>query len=724
MLKCGCELLQFSYCTKSVKVMNKRSRTIRNQFLVSAVLSLSLIGMGLQAEAYMSPEANILYQQACTLEYQHNYKDAIAKVLEAIEIAGEDALLYTKLAGLYAETDQYDKALEAYNVVVKLRPDDAFVYISIGNIYETQAKHIQALEAYNQALKIFPQYKYNYLNIANVQYQMNDYTAAISNYEQFLSTYSNHREARESLANSYLSSNNPEKAIVEYEKLYASDEIKFKDYTNYGLALFKTKNYTKAVEILEKAIEREPDSLAAHMSLALSYQELGKNEASYNQYQIVFKNAPSLHSLRFDYANLLADMEKNVEAIAQYKLYVTNFGEDARAYKNMAIVYKRLNDYDNTIINYEKSLALEPTSLDLKKELANCYHMKKDYATALKYYDKVLEVSPKDYDIKVNKAIALHATNKYEDAIGLYKDILAEKSNPIVESNLTDALVSQGGVELEAKNFTNASEAFEQAISRGTKDSFAYFGLAQSYRACGVMDKAGELFEKAISMAPDKALYSDEYASFIAETNALKPAKPAVEIETVDGKLPEISVNDPDAPVIADETQKTEEVKSEDIVPVVEVDKNKELISKGDEFYKNDDYDESLKSYKAALKLKAEDEVTLLKVGNIYKIKNDNNKAMDFYKKAIVVNPDYADGWFNLGLVYANETNIEKSKECFQKVITIDPEYAYSYYALAIALEGEDNKEGAIENYKLFLKYNKDVNMVKLVEDRINNLQR
>ena len=97
---------------------------------------------------------------------------------------------------------------------------------------------------------------------------------------------------------------------------------------------------------------------------------------------------------------------------------------------------------------------------------------------------------------------------------------------------------------------------------------------------------------------------------------------------------------------------------------------------------------------------------------------------MDFYKKAIVVNPDYADGWFNLGLVYANETNIEKSKECFQKVITIDPEYAYSYYALAIALEGEDNKEGAIENYKLFLKYNKDVNMVKLVEDRINNLQR
>ena len=199
---------------KGFRLLKIRSRTIKKQLLIiSAVLSLCLTAV--PAEAYMPPEANILYQQACTLEYQHNYKDAIEKVLEAIKIAGEDALLYTKLAGLYSDTDQYDKALEAYNTVVKLRPDDAFVFISIGNIYETQTKYIEALEAYEQALKIFPQYKYNYLNIANVQYQMNDYPNAIENYKKFLETYSNHKEARESLANAYLGSNNPKLAVVQ-----------------------------------------------------------------------------------------------------------------------------------------------------------------------------------------------------------------------------------------------------------------------------------------------------------------------------------------------------------------------------------------------------------------------------------------------------------------------------------------------------------------------------
>ena len=71
---------------------------------------------------------------------------------------------------------------------------------------------------------------------------------------------------------------------------------------------------------------------------------------------------------------------------------------------------------------------------------------------ALKYYDEVLQVKADDYDTKVNKAIALHALNRYEDAIALYKEILSTKANPIVEGNLTDALIAQGEIDLNAKN--------------------------------------------------------------------------------------------------------------------------------------------------------------------------------------------------------------------------------------------------------------------------------
>ena len=53
------------------------------------------------ANATMTKEAHQLYQEACQLEYRNNYDAAISKIREAIDMTGEDAILYTKLAGLF-----------------------------------------------------------------------------------------------------------------------------------------------------------------------------------------------------------------------------------------------------------------------------------------------------------------------------------------------------------------------------------------------------------------------------------------------------------------------------------------------------------------------------------------------------------------------------------------------------------------------------------------------
>lgn len=87
-------------------------------------------------------------------------------------------------------------------------------------------------------------------------------------------------------------------------------------------------------------------------------------------------------------------MGKDEAAVENYKIYITNFPEDARGYQNIGIVYKRLNNLDDTIANFEKALELQKDKKDveLQEDLAECYHIKKDYANALKYYDEVLLV--------------------------------------------------------------------------------------------------------------------------------------------------------------------------------------------------------------------------------------------------------------------------------------------------------------------------------------------
>lgn len=654
----------------------------------------------------MVPEANALYQQACSAEYKEDYQTAVSKLLQALNLSANDVMIYTKLAGVYSEMGEYDKALSAYAKVAELRPSDGYIYISIGSIYENQGKYIDALKAYNKVMEMCPEYLYNYLNIANVQYQLRDYKSSIENYNKFLSTYSQHWEARENLAASYINSGNYENAVNEYENLYSRNPSGFKDFASYGLALFEVKNYQKASEFLERAVDADPENTSAHINLAMSYQELDKNDLALVQYDVVFRQQPSLHSIRFDYGNLLADMGQDEAAIENYKIYIQNYPNDPRAYQNIGVVYKRMNKLDDTIANYEKALALQKDKKDivLEEDLAKCYHLKKDYINALKYYEAVLLVKKDDYDLRYNKALVLHAMKNYNDAVSIYTQLLTEKDNKDIQTNLTSALVSLGDEYLQAHNYSLATETFTRAIERGTKDSYAYYGLAKSYRACGIDEKATEYYEKAISMEPEKIEYSNEFAEFISatqkNTNTKTDAQPA--------EIKEVKLS-------MDSAEKVEADVAQN---------NKDLIAIGDENYKKKNYDVSIRNYQDALKINPSDEVTLLKLGNIYKIKNDNKNAINFYKKSIVVNPNYVDGWFNLGLGYASDNNNGKAKECFHHVITLNPNYSYAYYALGIAYEQDGNKKEALNNYKIFLTQTKDENLAQVVQQKITKLEK
>ena len=99
---------------------------------------------------------------------------------------------------------------------------------------------------------------------------------------------------------------------------------------------------------------------------------------------------------------------------------------------------------------------------------------------------------------------------------------MEERNSEIVQNNLSDAIISQSKIYLESGDYSNAIEGFVKAISRGTKDSYAYFGLAKAYRNTGINDKATEYYEKAISMNPDEKEYSEEYADFISAINSIK----------------------------------------------------------------------------------------------------------------------------------------------------------------------------------------------------------
>lgn len=577
----------------------------------------------------------------------------------------------------------------------------------MGNILQTMGDYENAYNAFNQAQTIYPEYKYNYLNLANVEYFRKNYKNATENYNAFLSAYPDHMEASENLANVYLLSNQPDKACEIYANIYKKYPSAFTDFEKYGMALFDTKQYQAATEMLEKALNSNEDSEIVNARLALAYQNLGELNKSLKFFKQTFLINPNLTSLRFDYANLLGNLDRNEDAIEQYKLYLAAFPDDANAYRNLGLVYKKLGNNDLALFNFEKSYSKDSSNIETKKELAFCYHTKKDYVNALKFYDFALKTEPENEDLIANKALTLHAMNNYVAAIELYKELLTKQPNERIEQNLTAASIAYGYNLYDKEDYGQAILYFEDAIELNDKEASAHFGYARANAKLGCTEEALASYEKAAMLSPGNIEYATELNNYRKEHINLAVGN------NVEGGISEEPVIEVLSPIVS------EKAKDE----VDETLSFESLVQKGDDAYRKQRYDDALDFYTKAVVFNPSDKIVMLKIANIYKLKGNNDKALNFYDKIISLDKDSTDAYFNKGLVFANQKKYDKAIECFEKVTELSPEYPYAYYSLAMAYELKKMPQKAIEYYLLYCGIESDEKMISLVRQRIKELE-
>ncbi len=703
---------------------------------IIAILFIFLLLTGAPVSAEMSKNAQQLYQQACKLELQNNIEGAVKLIVKAIDISGEDAILYTKLAGLYADLGDYRSALGAYKKAIKLRPNDAFIYISIGNILQNTGDYENAYNSYMQAMEIFPSYKYNYLNIANVLLAQKKYDKAIEYYNLFIAAYPNVPSSKENLATAYLNTGKYALAVKNYSEAYKADATKFSEYANYGFALFEEKQYAQAVDILKLALADNLDNLKVRADLAVSYHYIGKYELSKQQFEQIFKIKPDLTSLRIYYANLLSDMQLYDDAVKEYTTYLKAYPNDADAYKLLALVYKNQGNDELAVQNLLASLAKNNKDLEVKKELAYQYHKKNDYNNALKYYNEILKESPDNYDIKANKALALHALKKYDEAIAIYEELLASKKNDRLSKNLVSAYISKGDYLLTKSKYKESIEPFERAVMLDANQSYAYYGLAKAYELTGNNDLAIVNYEKALEIEPDKELYKKDYKAFsdslnVAQNAVVSSNNTSVSSENSTKKevvVEEKTIATPAKPVAASDFNNNNELANIDNLMIQKKteqidDKVKTLIKEGDDLYKSGKNTEAIIKYIEVLKLSPNDSLTSFKTANLYKIENNPDKAIVYYKKAVSINKNYSDAWFNLGLTYVTKNDFKSSRDCFNKVISLSPDYAYAYYAIALSYEKESAYDKAIEYYEKYYNLETDDLTKQAIKNKISELK-
>lgn len=435
---------------------------------------------------------------------QEEYEKAIT-ILEKIYKDYKDEVIIIKLANSYIGLRKPEKAREILEEAIssgtfKDNPDVNFhlgkILIDFFNEAENAKKYLE-VAAKNSDNEEYKEY------LAIYYETMKDYASAIGIYNELIKQNEN-PEYYYKRGTLYIRLGIIKEGV---EDLLKSDELMPNLRARLMLSdiFINQKEYEKAVEYLEKAIELNDQFPTVQLRLSEVYKKLGDTENYLKVLEDIvdkFQGEERSYILRqiatgyFD----KGDYEKAEKYLS--KIVVEN-PDDTQALFFLGVAYEAKGDFENALKYYEKTLQIRSDYVEPRKRIAYIYFNQKKYQEALNTLDKIADID-RDIDFYRLKAAVLEEENKVDEAISVTEEGL--KKNPDSE----ELLFSLAVLKEKRKEYEETIKILKKLIEINPENAVYLNFLGYLYADLNRnLDEAYKLIEKALKIEPENAAYLD-----------------------------------------------------------------------------------------------------------------------------------------------------------------------------------------------------------------------
>jgi eukaryotic-like serine/threonine-protein kinase len=273
-------------------------------------------------------------------------------------------------------------------------------------------------------------------------------------------------------------------------------------------------NLDRSIELLNKAVELEPEYALAYATLAEAYRYKSRNSSDPQIRVLLQQNADRAVQLNEDLAAAhvakalaaLDDAKRDVEAEKSLRKALDLDPKSATAHRLLGILNLNTKDLAKAEASFRRSVELNPKDWMPLLDLGSLYYRQASYSKAAETWEKARELSPDNLRVLPNLAAAYHMQDRYEDAASTLQRAIEVQPAPQLYANLGTLRFFQG-------KYAEAASAFEKAVEK-TPNRYNYWGnLADAYRwSPGLKGKAPDAYRRAIQL--------------LNEQIALKPGDP------------------------------------------------------------------------------------------------------------------------------------------------------------------------------------------------------
>lgn len=350
----------------------------------------------------------------------------------------------------YYENNSLKEAIDYFNKSLKVNPAVTRTHYSLANAYDRNKQREKAIQEYKKAIQLDSRFLWGYEALADAYLGKGDYQQAAAIL----------REAEISL---------PGNQRIKYLMNLVSLEYAI-HFINSGVDAFSSGDKAKGYELLNKALQINPDFAIAYHTLGYFYY----SESKYDQALEMLNKALFLDSKLLLTHKLLGDIyfEKGVfdKAIDAYKAALSIDTQDPSLLNNLGLAFMNLEDYQEAAKFLEEAVSLNPTNINLRYNLASVYRDAGRTSESLLEYKKVVQEQP-DY--------------------------------PNVHNDLADIYKQNEQREEALKEYQKEINSCQVKLLERPNDPFLLNDLSYAYNGIGQCAKAKMLIDKALEIKPD-----------------------------------------------------------------------------------------------------------------------------------------------------------------------------------------------------------------------------
>lgn len=214
------------------------------------------------------------------------------------------------------------------------------------------------------------------------------------------------------------------------------DQEKAKIHLQIASDQLGNREYAKAIESTQQALDLDPGLAAAYNHLALIYMETKRYEKSEEAFRAALESQPDYPEVFNNLGVLYNRQEKYAQAISFFEkaLASEKYGTPENALTNLGYAYYKIGDHQKAKSYHQKALDLIPQFCLAAKNMGDVFAKEKNFAKASEYFQKAVTHCPLYQEGQYKLGLVLMKMGQKKVAKAqLEKLVEKHKSGPYVE---------------------------------------------------------------------------------------------------------------------------------------------------------------------------------------------------------------------------------------------------------------------------------------------------